>query len=720
MFSFKSTEYTIRVLERVLKANIKAGGLHHLNGHPTLFVINHFTRVETFLVPYIIYKCTSSYVRSLASHTLFTGKVGDLLTSLGVVSTSEPNRDRKIIGDLMCDRSDWLIYPEGLMVKNKKNLSESGKFIVDTLDKIRPPHTGAAVLALKSEIYKRRYLEAVKKNDHNTISKYNKWFKINSIDELCKKSTVIIPVTISYYPLRPGANFIKGLVKRLFKELPPRVEEELEIEGNLLFRSSDIDIYFDRPVFIDRFVAPYFWFTHPMMPFSRSVEKGNFILKTLAFRLTRSLMHQIYTNLEINIDHLFCSGLYQLKDSSIATEDYHRALYLAVNSLKERNSHRIHSSISGKKLISLLIDEQASPIEDIKTLADSLRILDRHDGQIFTNKNRLYLRHGFHTIRLKNPIKVIANELEPSQEVVRVIRQYVNTDSEKLKKEAFKSMVQYDLNLFHKDYQKYYDKDVSKSPDIGSPFLLTSRKPSIGIVLSHGLLSAPEEVRPLANYLNSLGFTVYGVRLRGHGTAPINLETVSWRDWYYSFLRGYAVLKNCCEHIVFGGFSTGGVLALLAAATRSDKVKGVFTINSPIHLKYINARKAVAVNFWNDLLKKINISNGRMECIKTEPENPDINYDVLYLKGLRELKKTMANCASSLNTIKVPSLIVQAKNDPVVHPNSARKLYSRIKLDDKVLRYTEQDRHVIVRGRGCERVFFMVREFLDRILPVSG
>ena len=717
MFSFKSTEFTMRIFERILKANIKVDGLHHINGHPTLFVINHFTRAETFIVPYVIYKYTSNYVHSLASHHLFKGKLGELLTSLGVVSTGESNRDKKIIGDLMCDRSDWLIYPEGVMVKNKKNFSERGKFIVDTIDKVRPPHTGGAILALKSEIYKRRYLDAVKKNDRETISTYNKWFKINDVSQLCKRSTVVVPVTVSYYPLRPGDNFVKGLVKTLLKDVSPRIEEELEIEGNLLLRNSDINIYFDRPLDTSHYVRPYFWLTNSIAPFLKSVEKNNIILKTLAFRLTRKFMHQIYTNLEINVDHLFCAGLYQLKAPCISSDDYHRALYLAANSIKNQHNYRIHPSISGKKLISLLVDDHESPIEDIKALADSLRILDCHDGQIYTNKNRLYMRHRFHTIRVKNPVKVIANDLEPSQEAIRVLRRYVNTNSAELKRQTMDAMLQYDINLFHNDYQKYHIKDVSKSPEIGSPFLLSSSRSSVGIVISHGLLSSPEEVRPLADYLNTLGYTVYGVRLRGHGTAPVNLTATTWRDWYYSFLRGYAVLKNCCDHIVFGGFSTGGLIALRAAATRSTKIKGVFSINSPISLKDINARKSVAVNFWNELLRKVNIKNGRMEFIEIDPENPDINYDILYVKALAELKKTMAHCLSSLKKIRIPSLVIQAKADPTVSYFSAQKIHSRIKFNDKVLRYTDQDRHVIVRGDGCERVFIMVREFLERVFP---
>ena len=718
MFSFKSTELTIRMLERILKANIKVEGLDNLNGHPTLFVINHFTRAETVIIPYVLHKYTSNYVHSLASHHLFKGKLGELLNSLGVVSTGEADRDRKIIGDLMSKRSDWLIYPEGVMVKSKKNLSKRGKFIVDTIDKIRPPHTGAAILALKAEIYKRRYLEAVKKDDHEQISKYKKWFNLSSADELSAKSTVVVPVTVSYYPLRPGANIVKGFVKTLFKDISPRVEEELEVEGNLLLKDSDINIYFDRPLFTDDHIKPYFWLTNSVAPFLKSIDRSNFLLKSLALRLTNRFMHQIYTNLAINIDHLFCSGLYQLKTPSILSEDYYRALFLTANSIKKNTQYRVHPTISGKKLISLLVDEINSPIEDVKKLANSLRILDCQDDRIFTNTYRLKMRHRFHTIRLKNPVKVIANELEPSQGVVGVLHRYVNTNPRKLKKQVLQSLIDYDLNLFHEDYQKYYDKNHSKPPNVGAPFLLRSQNSSVGIVVSHGLGSAPEEVRPLSNYLNSLGYTVYGIRLQGHGTAPMNLQTVNWRDWYYSYLRGYAILKNCCEHIVFGGFSTGGLLALLASSNRPTKIKGIFSINSPISLKDIRARRSVAVNFWNDLLRKVNIKNGRLEFIESEPENPEINYNLLCIKALDELKKLMRACWSSLKKIEVPSLVIHAKRDPIVNKSSAHKIHSRIGHSDKILRYTDHDRHVIVRNNGCERVFFMVREFVQRNLSL--
>ena len=712
--SFRSTEFTMRILERVLKTNIKVEGIENLTDNPRLYVINHFTRAETMIVPYLIYKYTSNYVHSLASHQLFNGRMGEFLNSIGVLSTKEPNRNKRIMGDLICNRSDWLIYPEGLMVKNKKNLSKKGKFVVDTIDFIRPPHTGGAMLALKAEIFKHQLLKAHEKGDSLQTEKIKERFNIGSVEELSKKSTVIVPVNVSYYPLRPGHNFIKAIVKKFIKNLSPRLEEELEIEGNLLLKNSDINVYFGQPINMAEHLRSFFFLTNRIIPILRSVDRPNFLLKMIAVKLTHKFMHEIYTNLEINIDHLFCSGLYQLKSVDICQADYYRALYLTAVEIKSEEKYRLHSSL-GENLLSLLSDDEKSPVEEIRQLANSLRLVDCHDNQIHVNKHRLIMRHNFHTIRLKNPIRVIANELDPSRKIVKKLSQNVNLTQGKLQKRVFESLIQKDLDSFQSEYQKYYDPSKSKPKEIGSPFLLRSSKSSIGIVLSHGFLSAPEEIRPLAEYLNHLGYTVYGVRLSGHGTSPVNLTTSKWQDWYHSYLQGYAVLKNCCDHIILGGFSTGGLLALLTAATRPSKILGVFSINSPINLKYIRARRSLAVHFWNELLAKANVENGKIPCVETEPEYPDINYDILYVKGLIELKNVMDHCWSKLRELTAPALILQAEKDPTVNPLAAKKIFSRIKSRDKKLRYVDNDRHVVVRDNGSEQVFFLIHEFVKRI-----
>ena len=52
--TFHTTALTLRALDRLLKSNFRADGLENLSERPTMYVINHFTRAETFIMPYII------------------------------------------------------------------------------------------------------------------------------------------------------------------------------------------------------------------------------------------------------------------------------------------------------------------------------------------------------------------------------------------------------------------------------------------------------------------------------------------------------------------------------------------------------------------------------------------------------------------------------------------------------------------------------------------
>ena len=116
--------------------------------------------------------------------------------------------------------------------------------------------------------------------------------------------------------------------------------------------------------------------------------------------------------------------------------------------------------------------------------------------------------------------------------------------------------------LFLKEYEENYSAGESKPPDIGMPFFLHSPGSDTGVLLIHGLMAAPEEVREWAIFLHEKGLTVYAPRLSGHGTSSKDLSSRNYNDWLDSVDRGHAILKTCCKKILVAGFSTGAGLAL--------------------------------------------------------------------------------------------------------------------------------------------------------------
>jgi len=132
-FAYRTTKLAIKTLSKVSRAKIKIYGKENIPKGSSIFVINHFTRIETLFLPYHIYHLAGRVpVWSLADYTLFKGQLGRFLESVGAVSNKNPNRDLLIVRNLLTGEASWIIYPEGRMVKSKK-IIEKGRFMISSI-----------------------------------------------------------------------------------------------------------------------------------------------------------------------------------------------------------------------------------------------------------------------------------------------------------------------------------------------------------------------------------------------------------------------------------------------------------------------------------------------------------------------------------------------------------------------------------------------------------
>jgi esterase/lipase len=272
--------------------------------------------------------------------------------------------------------------------------------------------------------------------------------------------------------------------------------------------------------------------------------------------------------------------------------------------------------------------------------------------------------------------------------------------------------IQLEKNLFEKDYQQYYLPAESKPKNIGEPFFLKRFFSRKGIILVHGYMAAPEEIRPLADYLYQNGYNVYGVRLRGHGTAPEDLAIRNWEKWYDSASRAYIIMKNSVRTFSIAGFSMGGGIALLQAANKPGMFASVVSINAPLRLKSVASKFAPIVVAWNTLLTKVNMDKWKMEFVKNDPEFPQINYVRNPVSGGYELEKLMRVVESRLQNVTDPALIIQASGDPVVDPVSGQEIFDKLGAKEKHFSRIMADHHGILRGKEADEVNAKVLEFL--------
>lgn len=710
---YKATGWAMDAMDAMFKSQILVEGQENLVDKPTLFVVNHFTRIETFILPHAIYRHTKKQVHSLADANLFGGKIGDYLHSLGAFSTRDQFRNRRIISELMTGEYNWVIFPEGLMVKNKQ-IYERGRLWMSNPERTGPPHTGAAVLAMKAELIKRRYLDAVRAEDKDTMEYYEKRYNFNGTNDLSFKEIVVIPVNITYYPIRSGKNLLSQIAQTLIHKLPERLEEELEVEGNILFSETDITVYFGAPINVFEYIDQYLPLVKTFLPFMSDRKQDDLILWRQKSSLTQRFMQGIYTKVAINYEHLFCASLRYLSMNTIDIQDFNKALYLTASEIWNLDGRRTHQTLS-EQLIRTLCDEEHEPQSKIEGEAVNEKILRIENGAYFVDRSFFSLFQPFHQIRLTNIVRVISNEIEPLKQVIKSLRTNINTAPARLTRRVVQQLLESDQKRFDKDYKIYYDKELSKPETIGRPFLLKGRRDKVGVVLSHGYLAAPEEVRLLAEHLHASGHTVYCVCLKGHGTAPRQLKDISFDDWLVSYNQGYAIIKHLCRHIICGGFSSGGLVALLSASRKKIPPAGIFCINAALRLQDLKSYLVPGVLRWNELLEKLNVERGKLEYVKNNSENPDINYSRNYLRGVFQLEKLISACQTELPKVKSPALIIQADKDPIVHPTSGGLIYEKIVSELKYLESLAFERHVIVRKEGSEKVFDCISKFITAL-----
>jgi carboxylesterase len=280
----------------------------------------------------------------------------------------------------------------------------------------------------------------------------------------------------------------------------------------------------------------------------------------------------------------------------------------------------------------------------------------------------------------------------------------------------YKELIKKEVLLFKQDYNAFFKINQSKPKKIGKPFLLKNKISNTGILLIHGLMAAPEEVREIGEIFHSKGYSVYAPRLAGHGTSPKDLSSKKYSDWIESVDKGYEVIKNICDKVIIAGFSTGGGIALHQALTKPEKFEAVISISAPLKFKGFSFHFTEIVNYWNLLAQKKGINKFKKIYVTNHPDNPHINYTSCPVSSIKEVRALMKKVYKSLPMLSIPSLIIQAKDDPKVDGKSGRKIFAKIKNKYKQYQEIDFNKHGIVRGKIKNKVYEGIDKFLNSIL----
>lgn len=740
---------SVRVFDtvrKVLSVKLKLhADTHVLQGD--IFLFNHFSRFETFIPQFLIYEQTGAYSCAIASGEFFQqdNVLARYLQNVGVfphdhdrlfsLLTTQILRGRKVI-----------IFPEGSMIKDHRVVDDKGMYGIysRTTGLRRKQHTGAAVLAQGVEAIKIIIRRAYHNKDHDQLVWWKEQLHLDSLDQLLTsalKHTLLIPANITFYPIRTSENLLIKAVDFFTDSLSLRQTEELLIEGNIVLKNTDMDIRLGRPIepFEHRFFGSQYLlknvgtdiksvddiFTMQANPKSWQQRCLGHYFKKAANVTRDQYMEEIYLNVTINLSHLAATLIMHLIKQGqhhVERQRFFTALYIAVKQLQNNTHINLHRSLLNPVDYSELISGTNSRFESFIDEAKKCGLIAEYKTR-YHLLPKLLEDQDFDSIRLENIIAVYDNEAKPIKVVkgtlVKALGECDHIDQQELAAWHFEDECR-DLMWETHAYNKPAYDDINRhetASDDPSPFFFDPKEDNgIGVLLIHGLLANPAEVRNYGEYLANQGYTVMGVRLKGHGSSPYALQNQTWQDWYQSVVRGYRIIKAHSNRIFITGFSTGGALALKLAAEHYPEIIGISALAVPV--KFINPAFMLVplLHGTNKLVDWISSYEGVKSFIENPTEHPMINYRHVPVKSLYQLRLFIENMDQFLPECKVPVQIVQGDHDPIVSFRSAQEVINKLGSTKKQLKLISSNRHGILHeniGGTWETIDAFMKECIE-------
>ena len=716
--------------KKLLKLNIKlhqqSSGEESTAQQGDIFLFNHFARFETFIPQYLIHEATGAYCRSVASAEFFEedDRFSQFLRSVGVVPNDLPSLFPFLAREILHGRK-LVIFPEGGMVKDRRVIDQQGQLNVfsRSANERRKHHRGAAVIALALDAFKTALLHDFSAGRYQQVERWAEQLGFTKVEDLMLKAgkpTVIVPSNITFYPIRVSDNILHQAVRLFNKGINKRFAEELIIEGNLLFKHTDMDIRFSRPIIAGDY---WRWWEKRLLPnlvhgfdtldelFELKPGSGNWAgkihalgMKVKSNKVRDDYMRSMYEAVTINLSHiasLITLKLFQQGLRRIDSSRFHKMLYISIKRLQQSNYH-LHRSLRNPEEYDAIINKGSSRLDQFLLTVNKMELLHTEQGEYVLDK-KLIQDFEIDEIRTENLISVYANEASPLSTLGALVDEAIaESDSigaRQLADYLFNDEIlalDWDRNSFNKKRHVEINSQQSASADANWFFLKSEREDASAVLLIHGFLAGPAEMKSLGERLHAEGHHVLGVRLKGHGTSPWDLRSRNWQDWMASVERGYEIISAYSDSLHIVGFSTGGLLALkLAAGHPGEHIKSVSSVSAPVIFRNKNLIFVPLLHRANQLVRWVS-AEGLVPFRPNKSENPEVNYQHVPIRALYQLQQLIQRIVEKGLRIDADVHLYQSDEDPVVEARSVKKLLDLIDADNKEVIEIHSDTHGIV------------------------
>lgn len=253
---------------------------------------------------------------------------------------------------------------------------------------------------------------------------------------------------------------------------------------------------------------------------------------------------------------------------------------------------------------------------------------------------------------------------------------------------------------------------------VGADAIRLFRENAPGVLLLHGGGDTPQVLERLAAHLYDRGFSVSVPLLTGHGRALSALAQATADDWHSDAQREFSAMRESHEWVGVVGLSMGGALAVKLAADRSD-VQALVLLAPYLDMPTLVRRMAETSSWWGWLLPYFS-SRGAESIHDAQAASRGLGHGIMTPEMLHALQQTVAAGVQALPHVKVPTLVIQSREDNRITPESAERAYRLLGSPQKRFVWTKGAGHVITVDYGHQRVFELTADWLERQGVRSG
>lgn len=213
-------------------------------------------------------------------------------------------------------------------------------------------------------------------------------------------------------------------------------------------------------------------------------------------------------------------------------------------------------------------------------------------------------------------------------------------------------------------------------------------------LLFHGFTGGPYEVEPLARHLRERGQLCEVPMLPWNGESRQQLHASRWEDWVQAAEMHAEQMTQSYGSFDMVGFSMGGLLA------------AYLSVRYPV-------RKLILLN-----TAVIYVSPGRLLNVIRDEWKYQRKISLIKAKSTPllatwQFTRLVRHLKPELSQINKPTLIAQSERDQVIHPQSARYIYSKVRGQRELHWHTRSD-HLICLSEDAPALFRQVSAFLEK------